>query len=76
VDGNEMKRRGAIPKKEGSLIGDIYCKFCRENTTWCVHRVCNNAVNGYLWTVTCLGCKYSSFEFAYEPYVQSAQVSK
>ena len=63
-----MKRR-VIPREEGVLLADIYCNFCKGETTWVVHRVYNPAADCYSWTVTCLGCKCGSFDFAYEPRV-------
>jgi hypothetical protein len=69
--GTEMKRRGAIPKKEGSLLDNIYCGGCKADCTWVVHKVYNPAINMYAWSVTCLGCRFRSFEFAYEACAQS-----
>jgi hypothetical protein len=68
-----MKRRQAIPRKEGYLLDNIYCGSCKADTTWVVHKLFNPRLNMYAWSVTCLGCKFRSFEFAYEPLAQQVQ---
>lgn len=31
-----MKRHPPIPRKEGALLGNIYCNPCQGDTTWIV----------------------------------------
>lgn len=52
-------------------MDNIYCAGCKGDTTWVVHKLFNPALNMYAWTVTCLGCRFRSLEFAYERAVQS-----